>query len=347
MTTFVLAFLVAMLVALLVTPLAGRIALRYGFSDRPHPRRSPVLKPRLGGMALYLAFAVALGLTYPVLPARTPEEVARVAGLLGGGLIVLALGALDDKFDLPVLPQLWGQLVAAAMAIGSGILIDKVTNPFSTGPADSLLHFPFWLAVLLTFLWLLGAMNTVNFLDGVDGLAAGVVAVAALALAAHSWILGQETIALLPLALAGACVGFLPRNFYPARITMGTSGSLFLGFSLGALSIIGGAKAATLLLVLGLPVVDTGWTIFRRLLAGRSPFQGDRGHLHHRLLALGLSERQIVLLMYAASALLGGLALVLSTRLAKLYALAIMGVATVLLVGALAYLAQRRLGVRS
>ena len=171
--------------------------------------------------------------------------------------------------------------------------------------------------------------------------------VAAFVLALHSWILGQVTITLLPLALAGACLGFLLFNFPPARITMGTSGSVFLGFALGALAVIGGTKGATLLLVLALPVVDTGWTILRRLAAGRSPFEGDRGHLHHRLLAVGFSERQIVLLMYGITILLGALALLLSTRLAKLLALGVVAVATLLLVGTLAYLGQRRLATKS
>ena len=341
-----LAFLLAFLVTAATTPLMGWVATRYGFIDKPHPRRSAVLKPRLGGVALYLGFALALALTYFSLPDRTSEETARVAGLVAGGFVVLMVGILDDKWSLPAAPQLGAQLLAALLAIGGGIMLDRITNPFGTGPVDSLLHFPLWLAVPFTLFWLAGAMNTINFLDGVDGLAAGVAAVAALVLALHSWILGQETITLLPLALAGACLGFLLFNFPPARITMGTSGSVFLGFALGALSVIGGTKGATLLLVLGLPVVDTGWAILRRLAAGRSPFEGDRGHLHHRLLAVGLSERQIVLLMYGVTILLGALALLLSTRLAKLLALGVVIVAASLLVGALAYLGQRRLATK-
>ena len=337
-----LAFIIAFGVAFLATPPVRRIAARYGFSDRPHPRRTFPLKPRLGGVAIYLAFALAIAIAYPLLPERSSEEIRRVTGLLVGGFVVLLLGVLDDKFELPVAPQVGAQLLAAGIAIGSGIVIDRITNPFSLGPADSLIYFPQLLAVFFTFFWMMGAMNTINFLDGIDGLAAGVVTVAALVLAAHSWILGQVTITLLPLALAGACLGFLPFNFHPSKITMGTCGSVFLGFAIGTLSVIGGTKAATLLLVLGLPVVDTGWTILRRLATGQSPFRGDRTHLHHRLLALGLSERQIVLMMYAASLLLGALALALSTRLAKLYAIGIMTAGTVLLVATLTYLGRRR-----
>jgi UDP-GlcNAc:undecaprenyl-phosphate GlcNAc-1-phosphate transferase len=256
--------------------------------------------------------------------------------------VVLAVGVIDDRYDLPAWPQFAAQIAAAAIAVAGGILIERVTNPLGFELVDSLVHIPETLAVVFTLFWLIGATNTINFLDGVDGLAAGVVMVAALVLAAHSLLLGQLTIALLPLALAGACLGFLPYNFQPARITMGTCGSMFLGFSIGALAIIGGAKAATLLLVLGLPVVDTGWTILRRLARGQSPLRGDRTHLHHRLLELGLGERQIVLGMYLVCLALGVLALVLSTRLAKLYAIGVMAAATIALAILLTYLNRRR-----
>ena len=339
-----LAFLTAAAVAAAVTPLTLRAAWRFGFTDKPHPRRTGPLKPRLGGVAIFLGFGAALAVAYPMLPGRTDAEVQRVIGLVLAGLLVLSVGIIDDRFDLPAWPQLAAQLGAAVLAMGSGILIEKITNPLGFNLNDSLIFFPEAVALGFTLFWLVGAMNTINFLDGIDGLAAGVVMVASLILAAHAWLLGQFTIALLPLALAGACLGFLPYNFQPARITMGTCGSMFLGFTIGALAIIGGAKAATLLLVLGLPVVDTGWTIVRRLASGQSPLRGDRTHLHHRLLALGFGERQIVLGMYGASLALGILALLLSTRLAKLYAIGFVVVGTVLLASALAYAARRRQG---
>ncbi len=333
-----LAFAVAFGSTYLLTPRVTAAASRWGFNDRPDARRNKALKPRLGGVAVFAGVAVSLALTYPMLPGRTEAEMGRVGGLMAGSLIVVLLGALDDKFELSALGQLAGQVLAAAVAVGAGILVNSITNPF----AEGLVWFPHYLAVFFTFFWLLGAMNTLNFLDGVDGLAAGVSAVAAAVLAAHSLMLGQLTIALLPLALAGACLGFLPFNFYPARVTLGTCGSIYLGFALATLSVIGGTKAATLLLVLGLPVVDTGWTILRRMATGQSPFRGDRGHLHHRLLTLGLTEQQIVLLMYLSSVVLGALALVLSTRLAKFYAIGIMTGATLLLVATLAYYGRRR-----
>ncbi len=339
----ILALVIAFFASYFFTPVATWFAKRYGFTDRPHPRRQPPLKPRLGGVAVFLAFVLGVAVIYPQMPDRTDVEMLKVAGILAGGLIVLLVGVLDDKLELPAVPQLAAQLAAAVVAGACGVLVDRVTNPFATSLTDSLFIFPTWFAVAFTTFWVVGAMNTINFLDGVDGLAAGVVAVAALILAGHSWLLNQYTIMVLPLALAGACLGFLPFNFYPGKVTLGSCGSLFLGFAVGVLSVVGGTKAATLLLVLGLPVVDTGWTIARRLAAGQSPFQGDRSHLHHRLLALGLTETQIVLGMYGASLSLGLLSLALSTRLAKLYAIGFMTAATLVLVVTLAYLGQRRL----
>ena len=340
MGAFIAAFALAFGIALVLTPTVRRLAIHYGFTDAPSPRRSPILKPRLGGLAIYAAFALCLAVVYQLIPGRVPAEEMRVAGLLGGGLIVLVMGVIDDRWELPAMVQLMAQVAAALVALVSGIGIEKFTNPLSVEPG--LLILPSGVAAAVTVLWLVGAMNTVNFLDGVDGLAVGVVAVAALVFALHSLILGQMTIAVVAIAFAGACFGFLPNNFYPARITLGTCGSAFLGYGLGVLAIIGGTKAATLLLVLGVPLIDTGWVILRRIATGQSPFHGDRGHLHHRLLALGLSEPQIVLGMYAISFFLGILALVLSTRLAKLYAIGIMGVAALALVVTLAYLNRRK-----
>ncbi len=341
MIPLLIAYAIALVAALLFTPAVRWLALRYNFVDRPSPLRSPDLKPRLGGLGIYAAFALAVGLVYPTLTGRTPEEEWRVMGLLGGGLLVLVGGIIDDRWELPPAAQLAFQVAAAVLALWSGILIDKITNPLSLGPFAELIVFPEWLAIGVTIFWLVGAMNTVNFLDGVDGLATGVVGVAALVFAIHSWILGQVTIAVLSLAFAGACFGFLPSNFFPARITLGTTGSVFLGYGLAVLAIIGGTKAATLLLVLGIPLIDAGWVIVQRMLTGQSPFRGDRGHLHHRLLALRWKEQHIVLGMYASSFVLGLLALSLSTRLAKLYAIGIMAVVALALVMTLAYLARR------
>lgn len=313
-------------------------AHRYGFKDRPSPQRRSELKPRLGGVGIFVAFVAAVGLFAPFVPERTVAEATRIWGVLGGGVLVVAIGAIDDRFELPPGPQLLAQLLAAVIVIVSGTVIDSIPNPFGTTLENSLIQLSGPMAVAFTLFWVVGAMNAINFIDGLDGQAAGVTAIAAFALFLHSFLLTQYSVALLPLALAGACLGFLPHNFHPAKLTMGTSGAVFLGFSLGTLSVIGGTKAATLLLVLGLPILDAFWIILGRLARGRSPFRGDRTHLHHRLAELGLSSNQIVLIFYGLCALFGTLALVLASRTQKLYALGGM----VLLLGAfLALITQK------
>ena len=336
--------LVAFLISFLMTPYVRRWAMTFGFRDRPSVHHSGSLKPRLGGVALYAAFMIATLGTAPLVEGRTALEWQRIGGVLLGASVVLAMGVIDDRVELRPWPQFLTQVAGAGVAVAFGVVISQVTNPFGTAFRHSMWEFPWPLAVLLTLFWIVGAMNTVNFIDGLDGLAAGVSAIAAAVLAAHSLLLGQYSIAVLPLALLGCTVGFLPHNFSPAKVTMGTSGAVFLGFALGTLSIIGGAKAATVLLVLGVPILDTAWIILRRLFTGGSPFLADRAHLHHRLLEMGLSERQIVLLFYTLCATFGSLALLLSSRLLKLYTL---GGMVLVLGGALALLAQKSLQKRS
>lgn len=320
---YLLVFAIPLLSAYFLTPFLGRLAQRWGFMDWPREPRHlhPGPTPRLGGVALFLSFIVGVGLTF-LLPVerQDPGELSRLGGLLLGATIVFLVGLYDDQRELGARPQLAAQFLGATVAIGSGILISEIS-----APGGELISFPWWFAVFFTYFWLMGMMNTLNWLDGVDGLAAGVSGIASILFFLHALNLGQTSVALLPLALAGSCLGFLPHNFSPARVFMGTAGSLFLGFALGSLSIIGGAKAATALLVLGIPILDVAWQILFRLRHGRSPFLGDRGHLHHRLLDMGFSPRQVLLFFYLFSALFGGLALLLPSGVYKLYALLILG----------------------
>ncbi len=331
MTVFLLTFATAFLGSLLLTPSVARLARRFGFVDVPHEpkhvHQAPV--PRLGGVALLFPFVAAVGLSL-LLPVerQDPLELHRVVGLLIGSAIVFGLGVYDDIKELGPVPQFAVQLLAAGVATYCGITIEQIANPFG-----GIIAFSLPVTLAFTLFWLLGMMNTVNWLDGLDGLAGGVAVIASVLLFAHSYRLGQYSIALLPLALAGCALGFLPFNFYPAKVFMGTSGSIFLGFALGTLAIIGGAKMATALLVLGLPILDVAWQIINRLRLRRSPFLGDRGHLHHRLLDLGLSQRRVVLLFYLLCAAFGALALILGSGLQKLLVLLGMGaVALVVLV---------------
>ena len=322
---FFLVFLIALLLSLGLTPIAARIATQTGAVDQPAPRRvhgKPT--PRFGGLPIFGAFfaAVAVSLVYP---RSDPNEMTRLTGLLIGGGLMFVVGAYDDYRELKALPQFVAQVVAAGMAVASGVLIREIPNPFGEP-----LSFETWFAILFTLFWLVGMMNTVNWLDGIDGLAGGVVVIAGGVMFAHTYRLEQYSIALLALALAGTVLGFLPFNFFPAKIFLGSAGASVLGFALGILSIIGGAKVATALLVLGIPILDVAWQIFSRLRAHRSPFAADRGHLHHRLLDLGLSQRTIVILYYTFTALSGALALALPSGVYKLIALVVIAIGALL-----------------
>ncbi len=320
--TALIVFALAALTTVFCTPLVMRLARRWGAVDVPDEgrRRHGKPTPRLGGIPLALGFLVALA-TSMILPVERQDEreSVRLVGLCIGLLVVLAVGIYDDRRELSAGPQLLAQFIASSIVIFFGVRINDLTTPFGT------LSLPEWPAIAFTFFWLMGMTNTVNFLDGLDGLAAGVVGIACVILFVHTQHLGQESIALLPLALLGAIVGFLPFNFYRAKIFLGSSGALFIGLALGALSIIGGAKVASALLVVGIPILDTAWQIVRRVRDGRAPYHGDRGHLHFRLVDRGLSQRQVVLMLYTFSALFGAMALALPSGMLKLFALLLMG----------------------
>jgi UDP-GlcNAc:undecaprenyl-phosphate GlcNAc-1-phosphate transferase len=334
---FLLIPLVSFVTALLLTPLTGLLGKRMGIADAPGPRRvHRGVIPRLGGMALFLSFMIALTVLWllpeSLLPPRQdPKEMTRLAGLLIGSLFVFVIGLIDDRRELGPLPQLASQLVAAGIAYVFLIFIERVNNPFN----DEVIVFPWPVVFLFTVFWIVGMMNTVNWLDGLDGLAGGVTAIACAILTIHMYREGQYSVALLPLALLGSTLGFLPYNFHPARVFMGSSGSYFLGFALGTLSIISGAKMATVLLVMGIPIIDVAWQILNRLRRGTSTWKGDLGHLHYRLLQSGLSQRQIVVLMYLFCAVFGALALLISSRVYKLYALLGLGALTLILLSVL------------
>ena len=335
---FLLVFVVAFVLALALTPLAQRLGQRYGFVAAPGGRRRHAgTKSRLGGVALYVAFVVAAVLAqFLPVDRQDAKELTRLVGLLLGSTFIFLVGIYDDKRELRPSPQIIAQLIAALIAIQFLIFIEYVNNPFTNQQTE-----PFsWLFVVaFTIFWLMGMMNTVNWLDGLDGLAAGVAAILSAALAFHMYREGQHSVALLPLALLGATLGFLPYNFHPARVFMGSSGAFFLGFAVGTLGIMAGAKVATVLLVMGIPILDVAWQIINRLRLGRNPAIGDRGHLHFRLLDLGLSQRQIVLLYYLFCSFFGFIALIISSRLHKFLALLILGAMTLLL---LLFISRRR-----
>jgi UDP-GlcNAc:undecaprenyl-phosphate/decaprenyl-phosphate GlcNAc-1-phosphate transferase len=284
-----------------------RFARRRGWLDLPAPRRvHSRAVPRLGGVAIFLAFlTISLLLFRP----RDDHELHVYVGLLIAAALIVGVMAVDDLRGLPPPLRLGVQTLAALVVMfpgAQGTLIEVIHNPLISAN-QSRTFLGWWLAVPFTWFWVVGMMNTVNWMDGTDGLAGGIVTITASVMAAISWMLGQPGPALLCAVLAGATLGFLPLNWHPARLFMGDSGAMFLGLSLAVLSNVGGAKLATMLLLLGVPILDTARVIVRRLRRGRSPLHFDRSHVHHRLLAGGFTQRQIALLFYGVTAAFGGL----------------------------------------
>jgi UDP-GlcNAc:undecaprenyl-phosphate/decaprenyl-phosphate GlcNAc-1-phosphate transferase len=355
--TFAAAFAIT---ALLVSPVQ-RLCERRGWLARPGGRRTHARPtPNVGGIAIYLGFVLtllgtfALGAFDPVLR-RSSFETLRLGLLLLGGTLLFLVMWRDDVVELPPLPKFAAQALAGLIAVGP-FLWDHTRYPDALGQLTeargivlTAFNFPFvrqvplwdyspWLAIAATVLWLGWMCNTINWSDGLDGLAAGVSLIAALMLAIHTWWLGQMTVALLPLALAGTCAGFLLFNFPPARIFLGDSGAEVLGYLLGVSAIIGGAKLATVLLVLGVPILDVAWLSAARIAAGRSPAHGGRDHLHLRLRDLGFSNRQIVVFYYALSASFGLIGVFDFDQRLKLAALLLLGL---IAVGLIVYVSRR------
>ncbi len=318
-----LTFGTALALSIALTQLARRLSPALGILAKPDSRRKHHgAIPKLGALPLWFAF-VAAALVAQGLPIERadPNEAIRLLGLLAGGSLIFLFGLLDDKFDLAPHWQLLGQVAAAGFAIACLIFIERFNNPLTGETVGPL---PFALTLIISLVWLLLMMNTVNFLDGVDGLAGGVNLIAAVLLFLHTLRENQLSVSLLPAALIGTLLGFLIFNWHPAKIFMG-SGAVYLGFVIGALSIIGGAKMATILLVMGLPLLDLAWQAGRRLLEGKNPMVGDRGHLHFRVLDAGLlSPRAFTLIYYAFCTAFGALALLTTSRQFKLIALLVM-----------------------
>ena len=325
---FLLVFGLALSTTLLLVPVADWLGRRFNITTRFGGRRQSESDSRrvskLGGIALYGGFVTAV-LAAQVLPVPRFDsyEIIRLSGLLIGGTVIFLVGILDDIFDLPPLAQFAGQFLAAAIAIVFQIFIEYFNDPF-TGQQTA--PWSFIVTVALSFFWLVGMMNTMNWLDGADGLAGGVTFIGGATLFINSAFRiepAQTSVSLLPLALMGCTLGFVIYNFYPARIFMG-GGATFLGYVLGALAIIGGAKMATILLVMGLPLLDSVWQVVNRVLQKRSPFSGDRGHLHFLLIDMGISPRQIVLGYYFFCTFFGVLTLITTSRFFKFAALGVL-----------------------
>ncbi len=306
----VFSFIIAFLVAFGATPLVKNFAKRVGAMDIPKDNRrvhkEPV--PRLGGLAIFYGFLISV-LCFGQIDAG-------IRGILIGSLIMVVLGAIDDVKDLKAPIKLVFHIAAALVVVFHGVKIEFITNPNLLGD-NPVITLGLW-AIPITVIWIVGVTNAMNLIDGLDGLAAGICSIASISILFISLLFGMPSTAILTAAIAGACLGFLPYNFNPAKIFMGDTGSTFLGFVLATVAIQGMFKVYAAisfiapLLILGLPIFDTGFAILRRIIRGKPVMEADRGHLHHRLIDMGFTQKQTVIILYTFSGILGISAVVLT-----------------------------------
>ncbi|MFA7702332.1 MAG: MraY family glycosyltransferase, partial [Patescibacteria group bacterium] len=285
--------LIAFVLSLALTILISKLALRWNIVDLPDKARKihTVPTPLLGGLAIFVSFFVVAFIFSSQLTAGN-LEISHWLGVFLGGLILMLGGLGDDKYNFKPGYQIVFPLLAILCVVLGGVEIEKITNP-----GGGLIYIPSLISALLIGIWLLGMMYTTKLLDGVDGLVSGVSVIGSLIIFLFTVTTRyyQPDIALAAIILAGSIFGFWVLNFNPAKIFLGEGGSLFLGYILGVLAIISGGKIAIALLIMGVPILDVFWTILRRLVKGKNPFKfADRKHLHHRLLDLGLSQKQTV-----------------------------------------------------
>lgn len=310
---YIAAFSTAFAVSNVLTPVAKTISLKVGAIDYPKARgmhKEPM--PRMGGLAIVFGFMFTVLLLYRFVEF---SETRKLMGFMAGACMIVVLGIFDDIYNLRARFKFFIQILAALVAILSGIRIHVVMWPVTQALT--------YLSGPITLLWIVGVTNAVNLIDGLDGLAAGVSSIAALCLMVLCILTGEETAILLTAALAGSCLGFLPRNFNPAQIFMGDTGATFLGYTLAVTSILGVFKGYAILalvvsmLCLGLPIFDTIFAMVRRFAKHQPIMQADRGHLHHRLIDKGFSQKQAVMILYIISALCGVCAILIAVKDAK------------------------------
>lgn len=331
---FILTLLAALVgagvISFLATPLVKNLAYKVGAIDVPKDERRmhKVPIPRLGGLAIFIAFLFSV-----IIFADIDRQMQ---GILLGSIMIVILGVLDDILTLKALPKFLVQIAAAGVAVYHGCTIQFISNPnvFSN---VSYLNLN-WLSIPVTIIWIVAITNAVNFIDGLDGLAVGVSAISTASLLIIALMVGEVNIAVILAALLGACLGFIPYNKNPAKIFMGDTGATFLGFILATLSVQGLFKLYAIIsfavpfLVLGIPIFDICFAFLRRIAKGQNPMVADRGHVHHRLIDMGFSQKQAVAISYMLTAILG-LAAVLLTSSGELKALILIG--AIIIVGAI------------
>jgi len=307
----IVAVAIALILSLASTPAVKWFAHKIGAIDVPKDTRrihnQPI--PRLGGLAIFIGFLLSVIFLVDI--------TSQIQGILIGAVIIVVLGVIDDIISLRAYIKFFVQIIAALIAVYHDVVIEVFSNPFVFSGAE--LVFLDFLSIPITVIWIVGITNSVNLIDGLDGLAVGVSTISSVVMLIIALMVADSNVAVIMAALAGACIGFLPYNFNPAKIFMGDTGALLLGYVLATVSIIGLFKFyavvsfAAPFLVLAVPLFDTSFAFLRRLVRGQNPMSPDRGHFHHRLLDLGLSQKQAVAILYTVSGLLGLVAVVLVT----------------------------------
>lgn len=293
---YLLSVLSCFVLAVILTPLIKKLAIAIGAVDKPDNRKVHTkLMPRMGGLAIYLSFLVGLLVFHP--------EGLTNWGIMSGATLIVIIGIIDDKYQLSAKIKFAGQIIAAGLTVLDGVQIDFIVTPFGDRIEFGIFAIP------ITILWIVGITNAINLIDGLDGLAAGVSAIALLTISILAITMGNVMVGMIGLILVGSILGFLVFNFYPAKIFMGDTGSLFLGYMISVLAIMGLFKNVTLfslalpIVILAVPILDTLFAIIRRIVQRKPISAPDKFHLHHCLINLGFSHRQSVILIYALSSL--------------------------------------------
>lgn len=317
---YIAAFASAFAISMVATPFAKKVSEKLGAIDYPKARgmhTKPM--PRLGGIAIVLGFMITVLVLYRFV---NDINIKHFCGFIAGAIVIVGVGIVDDSRQLPARVKLVFQIISALLVIGSGIRINVVMWPVTTYLQK--------LSAPITLIWIIGITNAVNLIDGLDGLAAGVSSIASICLMVLCILTGTESAVVFTAALAGSCLGFLPRNFNPAEIFMGDTGATFLGYVLAVTSIMGVFKGYAVLalvvclLSIGLPIFDTLCAMLRRAATHKPIMQADRGHLHHKLIDRGYTQKQAVLIMYGISLVLAILAIIIAIKDSRALAVAVL-----------------------
>lgn len=341
-----IALIMAFLITNLMTPISKKIAEKVGAVAEPkdigvHTKTMPLA----GGLAIVVGFLVTASL---IAPGMDGFNLIEFYGLVVGSLLITSLGFLDDIYQLSPKIRIFFQVLAALIIVMSGVSIHVISWPWAQ---YGVINLGTW-GKILSVLWIVGLTNAVNLIDGLDGLATGISIIASISIMVISFIFGSPVVVVMAAILAGACLGFLPYNFNPAKIFMGDTGSTFLGFVLAVISIQGLTKSYTVvtlvvaIIIFGLPIFDTAFAIIRRLAKRQSIAQGDRGHLHHRLVDKGISHKKVVLTMYIISGGFGVAGILFALKDFVLAAV-IVGIILIVWVGDIIYTSKKKKNVNN